>query len=139
MDSEASLCVLLTTAGFGARLITAIVDFLCQNLNELSDMSSKDLDIGIHNIHKSMATLATKLRVFLNISKSICLHSIRLYFYNYTRCANTLHAADIVVLLADDISSIKEYVSHNHFFAFHDSYIVMANLLPQKISCVLNL
>ena len=108
MDSEASLRVLFTTAGFGARPITAIVDFLCQDLSELSNMSFKDLDVGINNIHKSMATLPANTCVRLNVSKCIILHSIRLHFYDRACCASTLDAGNITALLASDISSMKE-------------------------------
>ena len=82
MDTEASLCTHLQINNFGVRPINAIVDFLSKNLTELANMSTKDLDMVIANIHKAMATLGVNLRVRLNVSKCILLHSIRLHFYD---------------------------------------------------------
>ena len=83
MDIEASLCTLFQTANFGVRHINAIVDFLSKNLTELANMSAKDLDMGITNIHKVMATLGVNLCVRLNVSKCILLQSICLHFHDY--------------------------------------------------------
>ena len=73
MDSEASLRLLLGTANLGINPINAIVDFLSSNLTELASMSAKELDVGIANIHKSLAVLAANQRVLLNVSKCILL------------------------------------------------------------------
>ena len=94
MDAEASLRNLLTTTNLGARPINSIVNFLSENLTNLASMSSKDLDLGIFNIHnKAMASLAATGRVRLNVSKCITLHSIFLHFYDHIACSAPLDAA----------------------------------------------
>ena len=111
MDSEESLCLLLGTAVFGARPIIAIVDFLSSNLTELASMSAKELDVGIANIHKSMATLGVNVCVQLNVSKCILLHSIRLHFHNRITCSAPLTGVEIELLAADGITAMKaDYV-----------------------------
>ena len=107
MDSEASLRTLLHTANFGVRPITAIVDFLSENLTELANMSAKDLDVGIANIHKAMATLGVNMRVRLNVSKCILLHSIRLHFHDRISCSAPLNNEEISLLTAADINQMK--------------------------------
>ena len=107
MDSEASLRTLLHTANFGVRPITAIVDFLSENLTELANMSAKDLDVGIANIHKAMATLGANMRVRLNVSKCILLHSIRLHFHDRISCSAPLNNEEISLLTAADINQMK--------------------------------
>ena len=108
MDSEASLRTLLSTANYGATSIDAIVEFCCENLNELASMSSKHLDTGIANLHKSLSTLvANRGRVRLNVSKCILLHALRLHFFDRARCNALLENADIAALNQDDILQMK--------------------------------
>ena len=107
MDAEASLRDILATTNFGVRPINAIVDFLSENLTDLASMQSKDLDLGIANLHKVIASLATAGRVRLNVSKYITLHSIRLHFHDCIACPDPLDAIDIADLAADDIHAMK--------------------------------
>mmetsp|Transcript_11806 Transcript_11806/g.14464 ORF Transcript_11806/g.14464 Transcript_11806/m.14464 type:complete len:233 (+) Transcript_11806:148-846(+) len=107
MDTEASLRTLLSTANFGVRTKDAIVEFCCDNLNDLSTMSTKDLDIGIANLHKSMSSLAANHRVRLNLSKCILLHAISPHFYDHSLCFAPLEAADIAALVANNIIAMK--------------------------------
>ena len=107
MDTEASLRTILTTANFGVRTRDAIVEFCCDNLNDLAAMPVKALDIGIANLHKAMASLQPNRRVRLNVSKCILLHAISLHFYDRSLCSTPLAAADIAALVADDIIAMK--------------------------------
>ena len=70
-------------------------------------MSSKDLDLGIVNLHKAIASLATADCVQLNVSKCITLHLIRLHFHDHIVCSAPLDVADITPLDADDICAMK--------------------------------
>ena len=47
IDAEASLRDLLATANFGHRPINAVVDFHSENLTDLANIPSKDLDLSI--------------------------------------------------------------------------------------------
>ena len=107
MDSEASLRTLLSTANFGVTSIDAIVEFCCDTLTDLAAMSTKDLDIGIANMHKSMSPLPANRRVRLNVSKIRLLHAISLHFYDRSLCSAPLEDADITALIADDITAMK--------------------------------
>ena len=80
MDTQDSLHTLFSNDNFGVRPINTISEFCCENLNKLSDMSPKDLDVGIVNLYEAMANLSTAHCVRLNVSKYILLHSICLHF-----------------------------------------------------------
>ena len=81
MDSQASLHTLLGTATFGVAHIDAIIVFRFDTLNKLASISSKDLDTGIANIHKSMASLTVASGcVRINVPKCMLFHAIRLHF-----------------------------------------------------------
>ena len=95
------------TANFGIRIIDAIIEFCCDNLNDLAVMSIKDLDIVIANLRKTMSGLPANRRDRLNISKCIFLHASSLHFYNRSLCATPLQPADIAALVADYISAMK--------------------------------
>ena len=107
MDSEPCLRQVLAIANFNLRSIVAIIEFCCENLQELSSMSAKDLDVGVANLHKSMAGLTPTNRVRLNVSKCILLQSIRMHFYDRTRCNAPLEEASIMALGVGAITTMK--------------------------------
>ena len=63
MEDAASFNTILTTANFGARSRTAITEFYCENLTELAQLPSKDLDTSIGILHKALANHATSNRI----------------------------------------------------------------------------
>ena len=70
MDSQESLHTLLSNANYDVAPIDTNIEFRYDNLNELASMSSKDLNNGIANLHKSMASLTVgRGRVRINVSK----------------------------------------------------------------------
>lgn len=94
-DTKVGLRTLFLTANFGVRTIDVIVEFYCDNLNDLTAIPMKDLDVGVANIHQLMTSLEANCRVRLNVSKCILLHVIRLHLYDRTRCSTPLEAIDI--------------------------------------------
>ena len=77
MYTEAGFCSVLTTANFGARPKTAIIDFCCETLEELAHLPRTELNTSIGNMHKALSNLPTVgHRVKMNATKITLLHAI---------------------------------------------------------------
>ena len=87
MNTEAGFRSVLTTANFGSRPKTAIVDFCCDTLSELSHLPRTELNTSITNLHKALANLSTVAhRVRLNATKNTLLHTIGIHFLDQIKC-----------------------------------------------------
>lgn len=68
-------------ANLGARPRGAILKFCCDNLAELSQLASHELDKNISSMHKVLASHGQPARrVRLNGTKCILLQAIRVHF-----------------------------------------------------------
>ena len=77
MDGQLSLVDLLEIACFTASARTAVVEFCCENLRELTLLPSKDLDVAISNLHKALANVTSAWdRLHLNTTKCITLNAL---------------------------------------------------------------
>ena len=102
MDTEAGFCSVLTTANFGARPKTAIVDFCCDMITELAHLPTTELNTSITNLHKSLdnlSTVAHRVRLY----KITLLHAIGIHFLDRIKCIAQLNMSDLTALVNDDI------------------------------------
>ena len=81
MNTENGLKKVLDVAAFTAKAKNAIAEFICETITEMANLPIKDLDNGVHNLHKALANVPIPNdRVRLNATKCIILHAIRLHF-----------------------------------------------------------
>ena len=106
MDTEASFLQVLTAVNFGIMIRLAILEFCCENLKELARLTVKELDKSIGNLHKCFAN-TTQGRVYLNATKCILLHSIRLHFQDCLNCDAGLETATITALVYGYIQTMR--------------------------------
>ena len=87
-----------------------IVDFLCETLSELANMSSRDLDAGVLNLHKALSNVAKVAhRVRLNVTKFMLLYTICLHFLDRINYLALVNQANIDVYTHDDVAKMRTH------------------------------
>ena len=107
MHTQDGLRAILNKSGFNAKAKDAIMEFLCKTLSELANMSSRDLDVGVLNLHKALSNVTTVAhRVRLNVTKCILLHAICLHFLDRINCLALVNQADIDAHTQDNVAEM---------------------------------
>jgi len=114
MDTEAGFRSVLTTANFGAKPKTAIIDFCCDTLTELAHLPRTELNTSIGNLHKALANVPiVNLRVRLNATKITLLHAISLHFLDRIKCDAVLLMPALTALVTDDIKEMRTHYNEH--------------------------
>ena len=85
MDTQNGFKKILTAAGFAVKARDVIIEFLCESLTVMANMSIKNLDSGIINLHKVLSNEGTVNNcVRLNVKKCILINAI-LHFFRHNK------------------------------------------------------
>ena len=85
MDTQNGFKKILTASGFAVKARDAIIEFLCESLTDMANMSIKNLDSGIINLHKVLSNEGTVNNcVRLNVKKCILINAI-LHFFRHNK------------------------------------------------------
>lgn len=84
-----------------------LLKFYGSSLIELANLPRSDLDSGVANLHKALSNVSTPCdRVWLKASTILVLHAIQIHFRDRINCSAPLDAAEIVALIANNISAM---------------------------------